>query len=102
MWSRFIGLVLQNKLQISSHIEKKLVTKRICSLIRLITYRHSLNKKIQRLLLLLLIPKQITWQNPVGFATTLDDGSLVELIQSLTIHWFKKVIVDLFMLEWCS
>jgi len=36
------------------------------------------------------------------FATTLDDGSLVELIQSLMIQWFKKMIVDPFMLGWCS
>lgn len=54
--------------------------------------RHSLNKKIQRLLLLLLAPKQIKWQNPVGLSQhwMMDNWSSPIRNQSLMIQYLKS------------
>lgn len=52
-------------------------------------YRHSLNKKIQRLLLLLLASKQSTGQNPADLPRhwMMDRRSSATKIQSLMIQW---------------
>lgn len=60
------------------------MTKFIGKLIRLMAYRHSLNKKNKnkRLLLLLLRPKADLVEKSCWLATTLDNGLLVECHQN--------------------
>lgn len=52
-------------------------------------YRHSLNKDIQRLLLLLLASKQTVGQNPTDLPRhwMMDRSSSATKIQSLMIQW---------------
>lgn len=92
--SRFIDLLFPK--------EETIVTKLhpyqesiVCQNSSLKTQKHirdSLNKKIQRLLLLLLAPKQIKWQNPVGLSQhwMMDNWSSPIRNQSLMIQYLKS------------